>query len=131
MRDDDRTAYRQSDTEAARLGRVEGFEQPREALRRQAWSRIRDRYAYALGIRSRGLDQQLALAPRCLAHGLDRVQDQVERDLLQLDAIADDLGQTIGEYRLDRHIVPRRFSLREFDDLADDVVDRQRIPFGR
>jgi hypothetical protein len=37
------------------------------------------------------------------AHGFDRIDDQIEHDLLQLDAVAPDEGERIGEVGRNKH----------------------------
>ena len=45
-------------------------------------------------------DQQLSRLSLNRAHGLDRVQDQIQHDLLQLNAIAVPMGNNASESRV-------------------------------
>ena len=58
-----------------------------------------------------------------LAHGLDGVEDQVEDHLLQFDPVSLNQRQALGEFRLHRDAVLRRFATGELDNLADRCID--------
>src|ERR1043166_10027465 len=106
VRVDDRAANCQSHPHAAGFGRVERFEQALEPFRVQSGPGIpyRDappgRPVFAAG------DQQLARAIALRSHRLDGIEDQIEHDLLQLDAISINAWQPPGKVDLQRDLAP-------------------------
>src|SRR5260370_28612422 len=87
MRFDDRSADRQSQPQTARFRRVEGVKQEIERRRRQARTGVLHLDQHALPFVP-GADEYLSLSLPNAAHGLDRIDDQVEYYLLQLDPIS-------------------------------------------
>ena len=122
MRFDDRTADRQPHPQTAGLRRVEGREEVLKTRRSQSRPRIlhRDQHAVRFGLS--GGDEQLSRPFRDRAHRFDRVDDEIEDNLLQLDAIAFDERQTLPEFRLHRRAVLHRFATGELNHLADRLV---------
>ena len=98
----DRAADRQAHTHALRLGRVEGFKEAWEALRRQPRPGIPHTDAHAFRLIGFRTDLQFATAVTVAAHRLDGVDDQVDHHLLNLHPIAPEERQGLGELRLDR-----------------------------
>ena len=85
---DDGAADRQANPHATRLGGEEGFENPFAILRGDTRSRIADGHDQTLPRARFCADQQF---PRFIIgadHGLDRVEDQIQQDLLQLNSIS-------------------------------------------
>src|ERR1700675_4896236 len=88
MRFDDRAANGETQPQTARFGRVESLEQLLDSRRREAWPRISylDQHAIRLGLL--GADQQVSVPFVEAAHRVDRIHDQIEYYLLQLDPIS-------------------------------------------
>ena len=92
MRLDDGAADRQSHTQAVGLGRLERLEQPVGDFGRYSATRIGDAHLdHAVAVSTRGLDRQQA--PRRVLHRLDGVADEIEQDLLHLDAVGEHRGR--------------------------------------
>jgi len=122
MRFDDRTADRQPHAQTVGLRRVEGGEELLEINRGQAWSRILHRDQHFIRFDVSSGDEQLSRPFRDRAHCLDRVDNEIEDDLLQLYAISFDERQTLPEGRLHRRAVLYRFATGELDHFADRLV---------
>src|SRR5215467_9481183 len=88
MRLDDRTAYRQSHTQAVGLGRVEGVEEPVQALGLQAWAGILYCDKHATRTILLGSDQQLPLRLSRSAHRFYGVENHVYNQFLKLNVIS-------------------------------------------
>ena len=71
-------------------------------FRINAWPKITHRDQYAASLAPLGAEQQLAHALVDRAHRFHRVQDQVQHHLLQLNTIAVDSRQALGEAGLHR-----------------------------
>src|SRR6516165_5629966 len=112
----DRAADRQAQTHALRLGRVEGFKEAWEALRRQPRPGIPHPDAHAFRLVGFRADTQFAPAVTVAAHRLDGVDDQVDHHLLNLHPVAPTERQGLGELRLDRGA--------DLDDLTPSENDR-------
>ena len=84
---DDGPADRQAHPDAARLCRVESRENALEMFRINARPGIAHGHQKATCLGSRGADRQLSYPCLDRAHCLDRIEDQVQDDLLQLNAI--------------------------------------------
>src|SRR5215470_4979304 len=112
----DRAADRQPHTHSLRFGRVEGFEQAWQALRRQPRPGIPYPDAHAFRLVGFRTDQQFAPAVTVAAHRLDGVDDQVDHHLLNLQPIAPKERQGLGELCLDRGA--------DLDDLTPSENDR-------
>ena len=97
---DDGAADGESDTHAVALRRVEGVKQLVHALAVEARASIPHGHAHTIAVLPFGSDQQL---PRAIVHANHRVRgvaEQVQDDLLELDAIAGDVREIVGELRL-------------------------------
>src|SRR5690348_9967045 len=128
MRLDDGTAYRQAHSEAARLRTVEGLEYPLEICGFDAGPGILERNKYAVWSGcSCGMDEQVACSG-VRAHGLNRVDDQVEHHLLQLDPIAPNQRQILCQFCLQRYAVGDECLLRHLDGFDDGGVDVEALP---
>src|SRR5216684_2591450 len=125
---DDRTADRQAHPQTVGLRRVEGGEEVLETRRGQAWPRIlhRDQHAIRLGLS--GGDEQLSRPFRDGAHCLDSVDDEIEDNLLQLDAIALNQRQALRELGLHRRAILHCFATGELHHLADCLVYVHPVP---
>src|SRR5580704_5502100 len=116
---DDRTADRQPHPQTAGLRRVERVEEAFETFRVQSRSRILHHDQHAIRFGWSGGDEQLSRPFRDLAHCLDRVDDEIEDDWLQLYTISFDERQPLPECRLYRRAILRRLTTGELDHLAD------------
>ena len=82
-----RPADRQSHPHSARFRSVESLENALEMVRINAWSGITHCHENAFCPALLGADQQLPCSRLNGTHRFDRVQDQVQCDLLQLNTI--------------------------------------------
>jgi hypothetical protein len=106
---DDRTADRQSHAYPVGLGRVEWVEEALETLRAQSGTRISHNDEHAVRL-LHSADHQLAGPLAGVAHRFDGVDDQVDDNLLQLDAIASNERQALRELRLQRDAIAQQFA---------------------
>ena len=74
-----------------------------------------------------GADQQLSFSRLNRVHCFDCVQNQVQDDLLQLDAIAPNGKQSFREPGLDRNSILDDFTLRQYNDLVDRPIEIKAI----
>ena len=72
---------------------------------------------------SPGADPQFPRPLVDAAHGFDRIEDQVEDHLLQLDAIAFDERQVRRELGLQRDAMLQHFAAGQGDDVEDGLID--------
>jgi hypothetical protein len=100
----------QADPHPAALGRIERFEQSIGAFPIEADSGIFHGQAYMVVCVSFRFDYQLPSAIVDIAHRSRCVQEQVENDLLKLDAISGDRRKVVGELLLQNHLVSPEFS---------------------
>src|SRR4030095_14564484 len=118
MRLDDRLADRQADAEPRRLGAVEGPEHGVDGLRFEARSGILDRNLDGLRRDRDGRNGDPTFSGT--GHRLDRVPDEVDQYLLDLDRIdLHPLGVTI-EPELNLHAVALRIRKHQHAGLGDD-----------
>ena len=87
MGGDDRTADRQAHPYPAGFRRVESVENALEILRINARAGIAHSDENRIGLRLFGADRQVSCARFDRTHRLGGVEDQVQRDLLQLNTI--------------------------------------------
>ena len=127
MRIDDRTADRQAHPQAAGLGRVEGLEEALEARRSKARTRIPHRDDYAVRPARGGADQQLSPPVADVAHRFDRIDDQVQDNLLELDSISLYERQALRELHLHRDGILHRLDTGQGNDVEDRLIDIQGI----
>ena len=73
-----------------------------------------------------GADQQLS-RPIDRAHCFDRVQNQVQDDLLQLNTIPLNDGQIVRGPQLERNAVPGDCAPRQFNYLGDRLIEIEAI----
>src|SRR5215813_12725848 len=116
VRFDDRPADRQPHPHAAALRGVEGFEYAFQMCRVDARARIAHGHEDTCMLLL-GADRKLPRSRLSRAHCFDRVQDQIQDDLLQLDAIAMNRKHFVRKPGLDRDAIP------------DDLASRQRNHF--
>ena len=122
---DDRTADRQPHPHAARFCREQWIEYPLEFLRADSCSGVRHRYDDAPAVVDLGPHAQ---DPRPILgrHRIDRVRDQVQKHLLQLNLIASHLRYPCIRLGLDQYSVPLQIVARQSERFADKFVDVER-----
>src|SRR5712691_3633351 len=120
---DDGPADRQPHPNSAGLRGVESLENALEMFRTNARPGIAHCHENATGLGLLGADQQLSWPRLDRAHGFDRVQDQVQHDLLQLNTISLDWKQPLREVGLDRDSILGDFASRQYDHLVDRLVE--------
>ena len=131
---DYRPANRQSHPHSARFRGVESVENAVEMFRIDARPGIAHCHENAFCPALPGADQQLSRPLINRAHCFDRVQDQVQDDLLQLNTIALNGRQRFIEADLDRDSILGKCAARQFNDLVHRLIEiktalfRRRIP---
>src|SRR5262249_29590328 len=124
---DDRAADRQAHSHAAGFRREKRTEYPLDVLRTDSRSTIGDRYHHAAvvaNIRSHNEHPR----PVHGGHGLDRIRDQVQEHLMQLNPIPQDPQQPRTSLSLDRYPVPLQIVLQQGERFVDQAVDVERNP---
>src|SRR3982075_3502485 len=121
----DRTADRQTHPHTARFCSEQWIEYPLVLLRVDSCSGVRHRYNYAHAVADLGPHAQ---APRPILgrHRIDRVRDQVQKHLLQLDSISSYLRYLCIRLGLDQYPVPLQIAVRQGEGFPDEVVDVER-----
>ena len=99
---DDGTADGEPDTHAVGFRCVEGVKQRVHVLRVDAHPGIPHTHAHTVAVLAFGSDQQLPRAIVHVNHRLAGVAEQVQDHLLELDTIAGDSREVVGELRLKR-----------------------------
>ena len=97
------------------------------ALGVEAHARIAHGHTHTIAVLPFGSDQQL---PRAIVHADHRVRgvaEQVQDDLLELDAIAGDDREIVGELRLKNDPVSLQLAQRQRNDLSRGLVQIQRL----
>ena len=92
------------------LRRVEGVEELVHAQRVDAQPGVPHGHTHTVVVLSLGPDRQLPRAIGHLAHRFDRVEQQVQDDLLELDTIASDERKVVGKLCLENDAVPLKIA---------------------
>src|SRR5262245_24470974 len=124
---DDRTADEQADAHATTLRGVERVEQGLPVLGGNAGTGIADRQAHAIVPLWFGRDPDL---PRAIVHGGHRVcgvAQQVQDDLLKLDAISGDHGKIVRQLYPHGDAMSLKIVGREREDLPGRLVEIERL----
>src|SRR5262249_44886661 len=79
----------------------------------------------------RGAYQQLPCPRLSRAHGFDRVQDEVQDHLLQLNPITLDGKQRVGKPRLNRDTILDDYASRQYDHFIDCRIEIKTLLSGR
>src|SRR5712691_1919100 len=124
---DDGPADRQPHPNSAGLRGVESLENALEMFRTNARPGIAHCHENATGLGLLGADQQLSGPRLNRAHGFDRVQDQVQDDLLQLNTIPLNGKQPIGKAGLDRNSILGDCASRQYNYLVDRLIEIKTI----
>jgi len=120
---DDGPANRKPHPYSAGLRGVESLENAIEMVRINARPGIAHGHENATGLGLLGTDQQLPWPRLDRAHGFDRVQDQVQHDLLQLNTIPLDGSQPLRKAGLDRDSILGDFASRQYNHLVDRLIE--------
>jgi hypothetical protein len=95
---DNRTADGQPDAHPIVFRRVERVEQPVNALGVHPYARVSYGQTHLIGSLRLCPDHQLARPVVYLAHGVRRVPEQIEDDLLELNSITDNVREVVSEF---------------------------------
>ena len=106
---DDRAADEQPDPHAAVLRGVERIEQRIRALWRQAYADIADGQTDAIPVVAFASDEQMSRSIVHVHHRVRRVAEQIQDDLLELNAVAGDERHTLSELGMEDHTVSLKF----------------------
>src|ERR1700730_1549349 len=126
---DDRPANSQTYAHALGLRRVERLKNAVDPFRIDTRPRVFHRDHYAIRFARFRFHPQNAWALRYGAHGIDRVRNQIQEDLLQLDAIAQDLKRFCFKFGLERNLLVLQLALHKREDLLDQLVQVDRSSF--
>src|SRR5262249_16475431 len=124
---DDAPADRQAHPDPAGLRGVESLENAIEMFRVDARSGIAHCHDDVARLIPLGADQQLSSPGLNRAHCFDRIQDQVQEDLLQLNTIPLDGKQPLRDAGLDRDPMLSDFASCPYNHLADCLVEIKTI----
>jgi hypothetical protein len=128
---DDRATDREAHPHASRLRGEEGVEQGVEIAGVNPGPGVPYFNQHGVRVASVRGDFQLARPLADLIHRLDRVDKQIQHDLLQLDAIGLNEGQRGGELRPHLDGTPLQLVLRDPHDFADDEIHVHELFPGR
>src|SRR6266550_7778035 len=106
---------------AAALGRVERVEESVGVTSIEPDPRITDAQVYISPVGGGG-DHQISRTIFDRAHGIARIQQQVEEHLLELDAVAFHRRQVIGQLEPDSYALTLELAHRKRDDLSRRLV---------
>src|SRR5258708_30229939 len=120
---DDGPANRKSHPHSARLRGVESLENALEMFRINARPRIAHCHENATGLVLLGADQQLAWPRLDRAHGFYRLQDQLQDDLLQLNAIPLNGSQPLCKAGLNRDSIRGDCASCQHDHFIDRLLE--------
>jgi hypothetical protein len=119
---DDGPADRQPHSHTAGLRCVESFENTLDMLWIDARPGIANHDEDAIRLRFLGADQQLSRPRLDRGHCLDRVQHQVQNDLLQLNAIPPHGRQPLRKARLDQDAILGDCASPQYNHFVDRVI---------
>src|SRR4029077_11218151 len=97
---DNGAADEQSDPHSVALRGVERIEERAQTLRTQANSSVADRQSHSAGVVRLGLGEELTRSILHIDHRVGGIADQIQNDLLQLNPIAGDGREVVGELRM-------------------------------
>src|SRR6516162_7748619 len=118
----DGAAYRQPHACSTRLCGVEGVEDSIEMRWIDARPGIADGHEGTCMVLL-GADHQLSCPLLYRAHCFSRVENQVQQDLLQLNAIPQNRKQSIRKPGLDRNAIPLGDALRQYEHFVDRRIE--------
>jgi hypothetical protein len=126
MRRYDRVADWQPETQSLHLGRHERLEQPCLHVGIDPAPAVGDGDLNGLVVAKRGRDRQCAIARLGVHHRLAGIGDQVQENLLQLNAVAPHCGQVRCESAGRRHAAHDKVAVRKFERVLDHAVQVER-----
>src|SRR5215831_17861934 len=124
---DDRATDGEPDAHAIGFRCVEGVEQLDHILGVHAHADIPHAHADTIAVLAFGSDQQLPRAIVHVNHRVGGVAEQVQDDLLELDPIAGDGREVLGELRLKNDAVALEVTQRQCHNLPRDLVQVYRF----
>ena len=124
---DDGATDGESDPHPVMFGRVEGVKQLVHDLRVDSDAGIPHGQAQAIAVHLFCFDQQLTRAIVHVNHRVRGVAEQVEDDLLELDTVAREVREIVGELRLKHDAVSLKFTPRQRHDLPRGFVQIDRL----
>src|SRR6516165_11648934 len=119
---DDGAANRQPHACSTGLRGVEGVEDPIEIRRIDAWPGIAHGHEGACLVLL-GTDQQLSRPLLNRAYCFSRVENQVQQDLLQLNAIPQNRKQSLRKPSLNRNAILVDYALRQYEHFAQRRIE--------
>ena len=119
---DDGSADGEPDTHAAALRRMEGIKELVHAPTVNANAGIAHYHTHVIAGVLLSADQQLPRPIIDAAHRVCGVAEEIQNDLLELDAIPGDLREVFGELRLNDYAVSLKLTHRQRNYLARGVV---------
>ena len=123
MRLYDRRTKGQTQAKAMGLGGVERFEQPAIFFGTDAVPPILHEHVYHSGFRPSGRDQDRPLGHGGGGHGIHRIHDKIEQDLLQLHRIAAREKRIMIQIKPEADIAANQLAVQEPDSRSDKVID--------
>src|SRR5262249_61184948 len=102
---DNGAADGEADPHAMGLGRVKNLKELAERPSVQPGPRIPHRYEYTTRSVFRRRNHQVSLRVVTSAHGFDRVREESEDDLLQLDPVSPDERQIVCQFGARRNVI--------------------------
>src|SRR3954470_21713703 len=126
MRFDDRAANRKAHPGAAGFRREERLEDALRVVRTDADSGILNRHQHAVGLDRLRFHRQHPRAIRQRGHGLDGIHDQVQKNLLQLNAVDRDEWQALTQFDPQRYAVALQIAPLKRENVVDQSVDVER-----
>src|SRR6476619_4806673 len=128
---DDRAADRQPHPYSAGFRGVESFEDAVEMFRINTRPRIAHCYEDAICLGLFGADRQLAWPLLNRSHCFDRIHDQVQDDLLQLNTIPFDRKGPLRKLGIYRYAIVGDSASRQPNHFVDRLIEIKAIPSRR
>ena len=120
-------AHRKADSHAILFRRIESVEELVCGIRSETDPRVCHAETHVVILIRFGFDQQLSRPVVNAGHRVRSIAYQVQHDLLQLDAIADDGRKVLGELAAQDHAIPLQVAQRQCNHLARGLVQIQRL----
>ena len=127
---DDPTYDREAQSCSLSFRRNEWLEYAVGECRRNARPGVANHYRDLSDVMHLGADHNLTRGPGQIADGIDRVEEQVEHDLLELHAIALYGSDAAVEIERQLHLTDHKVAPDESRHVRHDVIDRERLEHG-